>query len=361
MTEIRSIPIFFILGRPRSGTTLLSALFDAHPNVRIPPEYPIFLSLIQRFKKVRTWDEPMIFTFVEHIFRHDVFNHYTLENLKIDREKLTASLLSLGPEVSLSDLMKTFQSHAYSIFPKKELLQIGDKNPLYSIYFQRFLRIFTDARFICITRDYRDNYISMKGLADLELEAPILSLQVARWRFVARSFLQYRNRYPHRFYLVRYEDLVTNPEGTMQQLCRFLSLPYEPSVFDFYKKKEETLKVYPRVIVEKVHKSLMHPVSTSRMGLWKRELTERQVRIADAVAGKYADILDYERLSRKVSPGLFILTRPVMIYAFLLFWMMQLGFHLPYRISGWLTVRLLILVKTWFLLFGRQRKQDSTA
>ncbi|HAH58404.1 MAG TPA: hypothetical protein DCL86_09670, partial [Bacteroidales bacterium] len=31
-----TLPIFFIIGRPRSGTTLLRMLFEAHPQVIIP-------------------------------------------------------------------------------------------------------------------------------------------------------------------------------------------------------------------------------------------------------------------------------------------------------------------------------------
>ena len=74
-------PFFFILGRPRSGTTLLKALFDAHPNVKIPPELPIFLPLYQKFRHVKKWDRQNILSFVDHVFHPNVFNNRTLENL----------------------------------------------------------------------------------------------------------------------------------------------------------------------------------------------------------------------------------------------------------------------------------------
>ena len=34
--KVRNVPMFFILGRPRTGSTLLRTLFDAHPGVIIP-------------------------------------------------------------------------------------------------------------------------------------------------------------------------------------------------------------------------------------------------------------------------------------------------------------------------------------
>ncbi|HAL65426.1 MAG TPA: hypothetical protein DCP10_07675 [Bacteroidales bacterium] len=45
--------LFFILGRPRSGTTLLRTLLDAHPQVKVPPEYPVVLQLYKKYGRIR--------------------------------------------------------------------------------------------------------------------------------------------------------------------------------------------------------------------------------------------------------------------------------------------------------------------
>ena len=84
--DLSKIPLFFILGRPRSGTTLLTTLFNAHPNVRIAPELPTMLFLYQRFKKVKTWDETTIRSFVEYALDSVKFHTRRVENLKIDKE-----------------------------------------------------------------------------------------------------------------------------------------------------------------------------------------------------------------------------------------------------------------------------------
>jgi len=355
--NIRQLPMFFILGRPRSGTTLLSALFDAHPNVRIPPEFPIFLSLVQRFKRVRSWDEPAVRAFVEHIYTNNVFNHRTLENLKVDRETLLANLTALGPEAGLADLLKMFNYSTFSLFPKREILMIGDKNPVYSIYIRHLFQVFPEARFVCITRDYRDNFISMQNLADLKLEAPILSLQVTRWRFVAREFLKYKNQHPDRFHLIRYEDLVLHPEETLRAVCSFLQLPFDPGVFEFYRKKDETHRIYPKEIVERIHKNLMTPVNSGRMGLWKAQLTPRQIRVADQVAGKYADQMAYSREFPGFHLLLYLHTRLLAVYGILLFKLYQAGSCLPYQMSAWLSRRLMILVKAYHFFQGKKQSR----
>ncbi|WP_103919423.1 sulfotransferase [Candidatus Venteria ishoeyi] len=40
---------FFIIGRPRSGTTLLQSILDAHPNILIPGESPLIMRLYMRY------------------------------------------------------------------------------------------------------------------------------------------------------------------------------------------------------------------------------------------------------------------------------------------------------------------------
>jgi hypothetical protein len=344
-------PIFFIMGRPRSGTTLLSTLFDAHPNVKIPPEFPIMLPLYQRFRKVKNWDEAAIRQFVGFIFQHNVFIHRTLENLKIDREEFTAGLLKMQGKGTIRDFLKAVNASGYSLFPKEEILMIGDKNPVYSIYTKRFMKIFPDARFVCIIRDYRDNFVSMRKLADLKLEAPSLVLQVYRWKYVARLFLACREKHPDRFHLIRYEDLVEKPETVMQDICAFLGLPYEPSVFDFHRKKEETMKTYNNPLIERFHGSLMNPVNKSRMDQWKTSLTPAKVAMADQVAGRYADRLGYERANRKFNLWLWVRSKPLSLYGYLIFKVYVYGSYLPAGLSLWLSVKLLVLVRAYHRIF----------
>ncbi len=353
-TSIKDIPFFFIMGRPRSGTTLLRTLFDAHPNLKIPPEFPILLPLYQKFKRVKKWDRENILAFVDQIYQNKAFNNLTLDNLKIDREAYTQELLKMENTGTTADFLKSFNYQAYSMFPKKEILQIGDKNPIYSIWIDRFMKVFPDAKFICITRDYRDNFISMRGLSELKLEAPILSLQVYRWRYVAKSFLRHKKKYPAQFHIVKYEDLVTRQEETFRKLCDFLAIPYDPGVFDFFKKKEESYTLYPKELIEKYHKSLMNPINTGRMGLWKKDLTDDQVRLADQIAGKYADRLGYERKFKGFLFLQWIQSLPMVMYGFLIFKIMTFGTYLPYKLAWQLNLKLLLLVRIYSKFTGKK-------
>ena len=142
----------------------------------------------------------------------------------------------------------------------------------------------------------------------------------------------------------------------MKDLFEYIGITYDPSVFDFYKKKDETLKAYNDPMIEKFHGSLMNPVNTSRMNQWKKDLTPGQVRIADHIAGKYADMFSYERERKGFSFSLWLRSLPMQTYGYLLFRLMYYGTYLPYRMSLWLSVKLLFLVRTYSRLFGSKSK-----
>ena len=215
------IPFFFILGRPRSGTTLIRTLFDAHPNVKIPPEFPFIPLLARRFRNMKEWDARQILQFVDHLFKIRSFGHRTIDQLRINRLELTADLLCLEKHINLGEFIKRVNLHTGSWFPKLDIHAVGDKNPLYSIFISLLMKLIPDARFICLVRDYRDTYLSMGNVKGRPIEAPLLSLQVSRWRYVSRRFLYFQKKHPKRFILVSYEDFVADPVRRFRELTRF--------------------------------------------------------------------------------------------------------------------------------------------
>lgn len=354
--DLNKIPIFFILGRPRSGTTLLTTLFNAHPNVRIAPEFPVMLFLYQRFKNVKVWDETTIRSFVDAALNDFRFNTRRVDNLKIDKEFIVGELMKYKDNGSIQLFLKSINYYAFTVYDKEETRWIGDKNPIYSISSNRLRKIFPDAKFICIIRDYRDNFISIRKLAekDVAVEAPNLALQAGRWRYFTRLFLKNNRRFPDRYHIVRYEDLVTDQEKSFRSLCEFLRLDYDPSVFEFHTKKREVETIFANTVWEKFHENLLTPINTGRMNTWQEKLTEKEVRMADLIAGKYADKLGYERRFRGFDLMLFLKASPMLVYNHLLAMLMIFGTYLPYSVSRWWFFKSLVLLKIYMRLKGKK-------
>ena len=216
-----------------------------------------------------------------------------------------------------------------SFYPKETIRLLGDKNHGYTIYTHRLIKLFPGAKFVYILRDYRDNYQSVRNV---DFELPVVSLVVYKWKYFYKKAWEASKKNPESFYFIRYEDLVTEPVFHIQKLCKFLNIPYVPEVFEFYKMKEAAEKKYPSDILEKHHKSLFNPVNTSRIGLWEKSMSKRQVRIADHVAGAFADRAGYLRKYEGFSLWIALLALPGVCYARFLYFATKIVDKMPYKI-----------------------------
>lgn len=347
--HISSVPLFFIIGRPRSGTTLLRILFEAHPHVLIPPESPFIISLYKKYGKVTFWDEPTINAFCEDLFKQRYFDKWLIE-----KNLLYKSLLEAKGENTFQTMVRKVCLTYSSVFDKKEILLIGDKNPAYSLFIHRIQKLFPEARIIHITRDYRDNYLS---LIKVNFEVPIVPLVIYRWKFALHRMWKLKKRYPDLIYSIKYEDLVAEPERQFQNLCHFLGIQYDPSVMSFYRKKSEVEKAYAGLEeIGQVHQSLFNPISTRRVNLWQTEMSSRDIRIADLVAGKTAEKAGYKRKYTSFHLGLYLWILPTLIYAFVMYRLILLGDYLPYRMRNSLNRVLGIFLKMYWKINKRKIK-----
>jgi hypothetical protein len=343
------LPLFFIIGRPRSGTTLLRVLFEAHPHVLIPPESPFIINLYKKYSHINIWDEKVIHDLTEDIFKQRYFDKWL-----ISKEELYHNLLEEKGENTFQQMAKRVCLSYKSMFEKEDIRLIGDKNPANSLFVSRIHKLFPEAKIIHITRDYRDNYLS---LINVNFEVPIVPLVIFRWKFAWKRMQKLKKQNPELIYSLRYEDLATNPEETFKNVCSFLGLEFDPHVLSFYKKKAEAERAYAgSAEIAVVHKSLFNPISTDRMNLWKKELTERQIKVADLVAGKTALKAGYERKYPKFNIFLYLWILPTLIYAGIMYRLILLGDHLPFKWRNRLTKTLGIFLKVYWKFNYRKVK-----
>ena len=355
LEKIRQTPMFYIVGRPRTGSTLLRTLFDAHPNVTIPQEWPMLLALHRRFGKVTQWDATILDQFYEALFQHLRFPFWEITNWPgFDKDTrlaaLRTSLQLCKGKNSFETVFKVIYSQYSSYFDKKEILMFGDKNPVYSNQAAMLALIFPTSRFIHLTRDYRDNLVSM---LDVDFELPNAALLTYRWKYSWKTIEKVANQYPERFFTLRYEDLVANAPERFRELCRFLGIPYDPSIFEFHLKKEEMEKTFPKEIIDRYFKTLFQPIDTSRVGIYKSRLNRLQVRIADQVAGRTAEEAGYIREFRRFNLAVFIWSLPAVLYARWLYAVGGLVSILPYKTMMWLLNKPSVLVRIYTKLFHR--------
>lgn len=278
--KIRKIPIVFILGIGRSGTTLLQSLLNSHPNIIAPPESQFIAFLYSRFKRIKHWNNKDISKFVNDLFIFPKISEQWLLNEK----DIYTNLLSIKNNADYQLLCKMVFWQMRE--EKQNILILSDKNPLNSVFISKLLKIFPDARFIHMVRDPRDVVNGFKK----RLKKKNVYFVSWQWLKFNISIEAKKEKIPSQFHSLKYEDMVSNTEETLTSLCKFLKVPFEHSMLQnhFSEKLQkyragESLEAFKRR-----HENLLRPINASNIGKWKQELTETDKLIVEQITGTYA-------------------------------------------------------------------------
>ncbi|PID92574.1 MAG: hypothetical protein CSA96_02490 [Bacteroidetes bacterium] len=317
------LPVFFIVGRGRSGSTLLRSLFDAHPQVKIPLESRFVQYLLYHYG------------YKEHFSCEEALQAVGLlaesfEPPALNEASLTAAIRAYAP-LSFSMLCKLIYLHTHTVFPKEEILLLGDKNPRYSFFIPGLMKLFPEAKFVFLLRDYRDNVLSVgragKGIG--ERGHPVVSL--GRWRLYNQAVLRQQRKHPGRFVSIRFEDLISDPETELRALCGFLQLPFRPDMLQYQEKVAAYGKQDPGF--SGLHGSLQTPFNKAKVGEWKHALRGKDLLRCEVLAGRLAEGLGYAPSMKANSLrrlGIYLLYGPVCLLGQLRFLLKMLLYRSPF-------------------------------
>lgn len=199
--------LVYLLGLPRSGTTLLSVLLNQHPRVHCP-------------------SEPWLMLALEAIGRTP------------DTDPADAAVLYHAMEEFLSDEMhidaaRVYARHAYN----SKLAESGktifvDKTPRYYLILPFIQRVFPKARYVLLLRNPMDVAASMKQAWRFDLKHEFEHKQDALGsvdlNLGLRHLMTFACNPAHPAFFVRYEELVREPLRQMTSVFQFLGL--DPAV-----------------------------------------------------------------------------------------------------------------------------------
>lgn len=325
--QINKLPLFFILGRPRSGTTLLRTLLDAHPNVNIPLENSGLIHLYFKYRNVKQWDP----TNIEQLFS-DFQNLKFIESWNIDWEGLKEIFdNSSDGQLSFPEIIRVYYYHYQSEFIKKEIKCLGDKSPLNSLYSEEILSVFPKAKFIHLVRDYRANFASMRKHL---VFSPSSTVKLMQWKKSVIQISRLAALNPKQFLIVRYEDFVSDPESTYKVICNFLKIKFIPELLDPEYRKNTINAIYASEFINDWQPDLSGKISTSNIDKWKNDLSNDAIKKADYIAGEIGERLQYNRIYKEFS----LLYTLKMEFKKLLFQLNEMNRYLydrlPYTMKG---------------------------
>lgn len=280
-------PFIFIVGCPRSGTTLLQRIVNAHPRIAILHE----THWIPKFYKRGIGLTPEGWVTPELVER--IIGHRTFAKLGIGREALQGLLRTGGP-VSYAQFVRGIYD-LYARGQGKPL--VGDKTPEYGRKLGILHGLFPEARFVHLIRDGRD-----VGLSHLNwrVKTDKLHWRLATWGQdpVTTGALWWKWNVrltqeagqplgPEQYYELRYEALVARPEEECSRLCAFLGVPYDEAMLRFHEGRTQRKPGLDP-------KEAWLPV-TPGLRDWRTQMPAPQIERFEAAAGDLLDELDYPR------------------------------------------------------------------
>jgi hypothetical protein len=170
-------------------------------------------------------------------------------------------------------------------------------------------------------------------MLEVNFEKPLLSSLAYRWNYFNKIVREFSKKNSNKIFFVKYEELASEPEKMMPKIFQFLDIPFEKSIFDFYKSKDTFDKMYSKEKVELYHKELFRPINTSRIGIWAKNINENELEKIEAVIGKNAEHNGYERKNENTNVYHFLTSIPGIIYGRSYYFIYNIIYRLPLNLK----------------------------
>ena len=229
-----SQPIFLI-GFPRSGTTLLDAILRTNDSIEVIEEKPILRNFLRNLDlKIKN-------------------NFNNLDNL--DKN-------------FIENMQNVYFQEREQYLLNKKIKTIIDKMPLNIVYIAEILRFFPNAKFILALRNPYDSVLScfmqqfklnpaMKNFISLESSVNLYDLVMKLW-------IIYRDQFPINCHFIKYEDLVTDFEKTTKEIFKFLEIDWTDKTKNFYINAKKRIN-----ISTPSYNQITSPLYTRSINRWK--------------------------------------------------------------------------------------------
>ena len=282
----------FIGGAGRSGTTLLVDMLGLHPRISPIYETDFVVQLIELIFQVnRPAREPLAELVTQcmddwtrplphrpHNKREHERYHHGPHHILFDRKFALDRTAEFVIAVKNGRIAFGFRNLLIALFREHcrldQKARWANKTPAYVQHLPALHRLFPKMRFIHCIRDGRDVVCSVMTRT---WRMPSVGDAASWWANKVRLGVEFREKHPEQCLDVRYEDLVRQPEPTLNRICAWLDEESCP---------DEILRCYRAGGVR---------LDAARIGEWQRTLSAADQRAVEQHAGEWLTHFDYPR------------------------------------------------------------------
>jgi hypothetical protein len=239
--EGRANTYLFVVGCPRSGTTLVQRMLDAHPLLTVVNDGHFIPAAVDGLDA--TAEMPLTAEIVERA------RTYRTRSGKTGFHRLGLPDAAVEDAAARATTYAEFVSGLYDAVARGSGKPLaGDKTPDYVRHLPLLTALFPKAPVVHLIRDCRSVVLSLmewaapgKGPALYALwhQEPV-AVCALWWRWQVRAGLRDGRPRDERYREVRYEDLVTDPDAILRRLTGFLGLPFAPQMLGYHEGRQRS-------------------------------------------------------------------------------------------------------------------------
>jgi hypothetical protein len=272
----------FIVGAPRSGTTLLQSLISSHSEFFSPPETSFFLNML-----------PLLG--VQHANPDFAVSEDGIRLVKQDFERMTGLKLDIDGTILPGMSVKRVFEQLIAGFNRENKPRWVEKTTNHARCMLAIRKFYPQAKFIHLIRDPVDSVASMANIkptsiADFRITYVSSYYGFARlWKKNVLSTLRYPDQ--RNVLHIFYEDLVLKPRIILEQVCAFLEVVFEESLMRTF--HESAASLFSRESCPWQNENLVPGFHTDAVHKWRRKLPPEKVWLIQKYTQDLARYLGY--------------------------------------------------------------------
>ena len=269
---------FFIVSAPRSGSTLLRLIMDAHPALAVPPPAWLFDMI---YPYVYSYGDLSVADNLRAL-AEDMLEAPTVR--KWPDRPTPDDLVAATREASFAGVYAALHRHYAEATGKRRW---GEKTPRNGFWIDEILGEFPGAKFIHILRDGRDMVFD---IAESVLLPYSLYCSALMWRDSVSAIRESAGRLGSDVvHEIRYENLCADPEKALRGICVFLGEDYAPQMLTHHdnpaaQKWSET----------PLHARTARPITTEFCGIHRQHFGSGDLAHIESVIGELLDDCGYD-------------------------------------------------------------------
>lgn len=291
-------PRLYVVGCPRSGTTLLQRMLDHHSQLAVANDTHFVVRAIEKHAAARI---PQILTGerlpLDRSLIDGVLGYHRFARLGLPAE-------SVERAAAASEDYRSFVAHLYTVYAASHDKPYGgEKTPDFVRRLPLLAALCPDSRFVHIVRDGRDVALSTldwaherKGPGKWALwqQDPVVasglwwSWQVGAGRLAGEAL-------GDRYHELRYEDLIAEPTAELRRITEAIGLPFERNMLDYHRGRERSRPG------RSAKQNWLRP--TAGLRDWRTQLPETDLAAFEAVAATELRAAGYELQFDSTAPA----------------------------------------------------------